>query len=210
MNFLTTHEGAKIMVTEKRDPKTGRIVVEGGDEADYIQVHDYDSDEDGTADGITVEAYDAEGNQTFGQNYTAAEASRMSIKGGAGDDVIEVDRDVQYGLNLEGGKGNDSIVGGAGNDRIFGGEGNDRIFGGEGDDRLLGGEGDDVMYGGAGNDQMWGGPGNDRMAGQAGDDEMYGGFGNDSMRGGFGNDTLHGQEGQDDLKDNLGTNDVNQ
>jgi Ca2+-binding RTX toxin-like protein len=210
MNFLATYKGVKIMVTEKRDPKTGRIVVEGGDEADNIRVHNYDSDEDGITDGVTVESYDAEGNQTFGQNYTAAEAERMSIKGGAGNDRIEADADVQYGLNLEGGDGDDQILGGAGNDRISGGAGNDRLYGSGGDDRMFGSGGDDLMYGGTGDDQMWGGEGNDRMAGQAGDDEMYGGLGNDSMRGGFGNDTLHGQEGQDDLKDNLGTNDVNQ
>jgi serralysin len=109
------------MVTEKRDPKTGRIVVEGGDDIDNIYVHNYDSDGDGTTDGITIEAYDETGNKTFGKNYTAAQAKKMSIKGGDGDDLIRVADDVQYGLNLEGGEGDDQIVGGAGNDTIKGG-----------------------------------------------------------------------------------------
>jgi hypothetical protein len=44
------------MVDEKRNRRTGKITVEGGDDVDDIRVHNYDSDGDGKTDGITVEA----------------------------------------------------------------------------------------------------------------------------------------------------------
>jgi subtilisin family serine protease len=56
---------------------------------------------------------------------TSAFAGRVTLDGGAGNDV------------LISGKGNDKLIGNAGNDSLTGGLGNDSLDGGEGTDRVL-------------------------------------------------------------------------
>jgi Ca2+-binding RTX toxin-like protein len=80
-------------------------------------------------------------------DLTGAEAAydRLTINGGAGDDVIDASGVLvgTIGLTLNGGDGNDVIIGS---------DGDDVILGGSGDDVLLGGLGNDVIDGGDGND----------------------------------------------------------
>ncbi|MCY6490811.1 DUF4347 domain-containing protein [Leptolyngbya sp. GGD] len=68
---------------------------------------------------------------------------------------------INFGLNLNGGNGIDTIRGAAGNDTLRGGNGNDILFGNDGDDTLFGDNGDDRLRGGLGNDTLTGGLGND-------------------------------------------------
>jgi len=73
-----------------------------------------------------------------------AGSDRLTVKGLAGDDVLDatsVAADAML-LTLDGGDGDDIVLGGAG------------------DDTLLGGAGDDVLIGGPGTDTIDGGPGN--------------------------------------------------
>ena len=67
-----------------------------------------------------------------GEHYTA-ELAGMTVRGGAGDDV------------LWGATGGNSLFGDAGNDWIVGNAGNDVIAGGAGDDVLKGGGGSDIF-----------------------------------------------------------------
>ena len=82
--------------------------------------------------------------------------SNVSIKGGAGDDVLKVGDTFTdtFTYTIAGVGGNDTITGGAGDDTIEGGAGNDQLNGGDGDDTLTGGEGDDNLDGGPGNDTL--------------------------------------------------------
>ena len=76
-----------------------------------------------------------------------------SIRGGSGDDVIDLTSAVYgYGnVTIDGGAGNDVIWGNAGNDVLMGGAGNDTLHGGAGDDLfLLDALGHDTVDGGAG------------------------------------------------------------
>ena len=185
------------MVQERRDEKTGAIIVEGSDQGDFFRVHNHDGD--GKADGLTVTAIGADGEVESSRNYSEAEARRLQIHGG-GDDQIEVGRDVQIGIEIYGGDGDDRIGGGGGNDRIIGGDGNDRLYGNDGDDTIGGNTGNDEIYAGRGNDLTTGGEGNDAIYGGAGDDEIYGQAGRDTLDGEGGEDYVYGQEGQDVVK----------
>lgn len=129
--------------------------------------------------------------------FTAADAKRLEIRGGNGNDQIVVDKNVRTGLTLRGGNGNDTIVGGSGNDRIFGGRGNDVLVGRGGNDYINGGNGNDMILGGRGNDTLVGGNGNDLIAGGRGNDRIFGGNGSDVMFGGRGNDYINGGRGID-------------
>lgn len=52
---------------------------------------------------------------------------------------------IDAGLNINGGSGNDVITGGRGADEINGGSDNDTLTGGAGFDKLLGGDGNDIL-----------------------------------------------------------------
>jgi Ca2+-binding RTX toxin-like protein len=68
-------------------------------------------------------------------------------------------------LTLDGGAGDDRLAGGAGNDTLFGGDGNDSIDGNGGSDKASLGAGDDTF--------VWDpGDGSDTIEGQAGSDRM--------------------------------------
>ena len=66
--------------------------------------------------------------------------TRVSLMGGAGDDV------------LVGGSGSDTLYGEAGDDSLYGGGDRDWLYGGDGRDRLAGGGAYDILRGGAGPD----------------------------------------------------------
>ena len=130
----------------------------------------------------------------------------IHIRGGRGNDVIEIDLgDLAIPMRISGGAGNDTITGGAGpsvisgsagDDTIYGGAGHNRIYGRAGNDTITGGDSADVIFGGWGNDVIHGGAGNDRLYGQRGSDTIYGEVGENSLWGGRG-DTLYGDSSKD-------------
>jgi len=128
----------------------------------------------------------------------------LTIRAGAGDDVIEVAPNVKVNIVVEGGDGDDTITTGAGNDRIDGGAGNDvissgagrdDIFGNSGDDVIIGGAGVNVIHGGDGDDEITAGPDTNFIDGGAGDDVIIGGGRSDVLSGGTGNDRIAVGEG---------------
>ena len=145
------------------------------------------------------------------------ESQELTIRAGAGDDVIRVASNVKVNIVVDGGDGNDFIRTGAGDDRIDGGAGNDTIsagagrndvFGNSGNDRIYGGSGTDVLHGGDGDDQIRGGAGNDFIDGGAGNDSLHGGSGDNILAGGRGDDVIRSGSGNDVIYTGAGSNRV--
>ena len=124
-------------------------------------------------------------------------AQELTIRAGAGDDVIEVAPNVRVNIVVEGGDGDDTISTGAGDDRIDGGAGNDTIVSGAGRDDVFGNSGDDVIAGGDGVNIIHGGDGADLVTAGSGTNFIEGGAGNDTIRGGGASDILSGGTGDD-------------
>lgn len=158
-----------------------------------------------------------------GESYEVnlGRGQELTIRAGAGDDVIEVAPNVTVNIVVEGGDGDDTITtgagddridGGAGNDTIFSGAGRDDIFGNSGDDVIVGGDGVNIIHGGDGNDEITAGSGTNFIEGGAGDDVILGGGKSDILSGGVGNDRIVAGEGKstiytgagDDVVDNAG------
>lgn len=140
--------------------------------------------------------------------FEMADAQALTVRAGAGDDVIDVAADVKVNLIVYGEAGDDTITTGAGNDVVFGGDGNDTLRTGAGRDYVEGGNGDDTIDAGSGNDVVYGGDGNDVLVGGAGDDYLEGGNGDDLLRGGAGNDMLSGGNGNDRIESGSGSDRV--
>jgi Ca2+-binding RTX toxin-like protein len=141
-------------IHERRDPKTGRVIIEGSEGNDDIHVKRRMVE--GHEDGVIIESRDDKGDL---ESYTlsAEEVKRgggITIDAGKGNDTIFVDDNVHTDFGLYGGIGDDTIHGGAGNDTIIGGEGNDTIHGGAGNDYIMGNEGKDKLYGDGGQDTI--------------------------------------------------------
>ncbi|BAZ09644.1 5'-nucleotidase/2',3'-cyclic phosphodiesterase [Calothrix sp. NIES-4071] len=96
-------------------------------------------------------------------------------------DPVIAQFNIEAGITLNGGNGQDTLNGKGGDDTINGGNGNDTLFGNRGNDTLLGGNGDDVLWGGAGVDLLNGANGNDTLIGGLGNDTLTGGRGNDKF-----------------------------
>ncbi len=102
---------------------------------------------------------------------------RLTIRGGAGSDVLRAYDPLESGLCpgttqrvLVGGDHGDRIIGDRQSQRIFGGTGSDTVFAGPGADRVQGDGGNDVTNGGIGNDALYGGAGRDTAEGALGTD----------------------------------------
>lgn len=70
-----------------------------------------------------------------GTTYFApvSQVKSIHVEGGAGDDYIDIGRDVALPAELVGARGNDTLGGGTKHDTLSGGEGDDVLFGGAGD-----------------------------------------------------------------------------
>jgi Ca2+-binding RTX toxin-like protein len=103
----------------------------------------------------------------------------------AGDQTVPADG--TFGIDVNGGDGNDSITVIAKDDQV----GGVKLSGDAGDDVLTGADSGDSLDGGDGNDRLIGGKGGDDMNGGAGNDTMVwnNGDGSDFVDGGDGNDT---------------------
>jgi len=189
-------------LTESRDAE-GNIALTGTGGNDEIKVTEHYEDTWGnwireklgmerTADGVTVS--DGQGDS---KTYLGAEADRLTIAGGEGNDTIAVDAGVGNSIRLAGDGGNDYLQGGGGNDTIDGGTGIDTAYGLSGNDTIRGGDGRDYLDGGRGDDQVFGEGGNDAVIGGRGEDSLDGGEGDDVLAGGEGKDRHTGGAGSD-------------
>jgi Ca2+-binding RTX toxin-like protein len=104
--------------------------------------------------------------------WTAEQLGHAKFDLRGGNDTFVAQADVDVGLWVYGGNGNDRIVSGAGSDSLRGGDQDDWLDGGEGDDVLWGGGGDDVLLGGGGSDQLGDVYGYNVLDGGAGADLM--------------------------------------
>jgi Ca2+-binding RTX toxin-like protein len=122
-----------------------------------------------------------------------------------GDDLVRVDEangafTTTTPTQLNGQRGNDTLIGGSA-DTLNGGDGNDNLIGGSGAETLIGGDGNDVADGNQGADVALLGAGNDRFTWDPGDgsDVVEGQAGHDAM-------TFNGSNGaeQFDVSANFG------
>ncbi|MGC4896032.1 M91 family zinc metallopeptidase [Micromonospora sp. DT31] len=194
----------------------GRMIVNTGSGDDEIRVvRDPDTGElsvEGTISGFPV-------SQEVPDGY------ELTIRGGAGDDHVEVgpgvgavtvlgssgDDRIHTGAGDDivlGGDGDDTIESGAGDDRVSGGGGQDYLYTYTGDDRVVGGSGEDTIYGGSGDDRLSGGDHADYLDGGRGADSLDGGRHADVLSGGRGNDTIAGGAGDDTVYTGRGTDTV--
>jgi Ca2+-binding RTX toxin-like protein len=92
---------------------------------------------------------------------------------GDGNDSFQyVENVLGYGLDVDGGSGDDTIAGGQRDDTLSGGPGADTLQGNLGDDTLAGGPGPDSYFGGGGNDSLLNSYANDDFVGGPGLDTV--------------------------------------
>ncbi len=199
-------------------PGTDSILIDGSD----IQLGDgtYAGDTialnpaTGAAPGsytATQQSQDTSGNPTSGSvTFTMpADVEGLAIKGGDGNNLIQVNSAIYQNITLDGGAGNDTLIAGSGNDVLIGGGGSNLLMGGAGDDILYGDEPPRVAAdalnspgGGLTPNTNAGTVGNDTLIGGAGDNQLYAGNGNDVLIGG---DAVQ-QNGQWVLENTVGSN----
>lgn len=91
--------------------------------------------------------------------YDTSDVKEIRIHGLDGDDIIEVDDEIDTPVILYGGNGNDVLRGGGGTNTLIGSNGNDTIIAGAGTNRLEGNAGDDTIIDGGGTNTVVGGSG---------------------------------------------------
>ena len=166
------------------------VFTTNGSGNDQVQVSQRD---DGTVDvSVNGETYEV----------ALAQGQELTLRVGAGEDVVEVAPNVRVNIVVDGGDGDDDItLQGSGNSRIDGGDGDDHVdlsassgrndvFGNTGNDGIVGGNGADVLYGGDGNDVIDGGDGTNYLEGGKGDDEFDAATGKNMVSGGQGDDGI--------------------
>lgn len=184
------HHDAQVEIARERTNAGGyvssdQLVFTTGARDDAIGVRQRD---DGTLDvEVNGERYEVR----LGQGQ------ELTLRAGAGNDVIEVAPNVTVNIVVEGGDGDDTITTGAGDDRIDGGRGDDTISSGAGRDDVFGNSGRDVITGGAGVNIIHGGDGDDEITAGPGTNFIDGGAGDDLVRGGGASDILSGGTGND-------------
>ena len=114
--------------------------------------------------------------------------SRIRVNAARGDDLVRIDESngaftTTTPTQLNGQRGNDTLVGGSGADTLNGGDGNDNLVGGSGNETLIGGKGNDAADGNQGADVALLGAGDDRFTWDPGDgsDVVEGQAGHDAM-----------------------------
>src|SRR5438874_1945165 len=142
---------------------------------------------DGADDNVTVSV--AGGLLVHGQVTGGLASGSDWDSATAGNQTVPADG--TFGVDVNGGDGNDSITVLAKKTEITG-------------VKLDGGAGDDVLTGADSNDSLIGGDGNDRLVGAGGADTMSGGAGNDTLvwNNGDGSDVINGDAGRDDVEVN--------
>jgi uncharacterized protein (TIGR03118 family) len=87
-------------------------------------------------------------------SFELALVSRIQFDGWAGDDRIDIAKEIILPTILDGGAGNDTLSGGSGNNILLGGPGDDDPLGSVNRDILIGGEGSDRLRGGGDDDLL--------------------------------------------------------
>lgn len=171
--------------------------------------------QDGDAQGIYGQRYDAAGDAVGGEFHVSTYVTSSQINASIaaldnGGFVVTWQSNGQdgdaYGIFAQqfdgvlfGTSADDTIDddfganvmdGQAGDDTLKGKGGTDTISGGNGRDVLKGGNMDDTLLGGSGRDKLFGGNDNDTLKGHAGNDKLTGGMGQDTLKGGSGADTF--------------------
>src|SRR6266540_699600 len=119
---------------------------------------------DGADDNVTVSV--SGGLLVHGQTTGGLNSGSDWDSAAAGDQTVPADG--TFGVDVNGGDGNDAITVLARTTEIAG-------------VKLVGDGGDDVLTGADSNDSLSGGDGNDRLVGAMGGDDMSGGAGNDTL-----------------------------
>ncbi|MBL8498862.1 calcium-binding protein [Nitrosomonas sp. JL21] len=198
----------------------GNDALTGGDGFDSADYSDATS-------AVTVNL--STGTATGGAGNDTLAGIEQVVGSSFNDTLVGVSNAFDFGVYLQGGKGNDSIVGSDNSfNQLEGGEGKDSLIGGNSDDTLIGGLGADVLTGGEGwdtidyfdalssvtvnleNGTASGGAGNDilrsieQVSGSSYNDTLIGGTGDNSLWGLDGNDVLVGGDGFDNLEGDFG------
>ena len=153
-----------------------------------------------------------------GEEKTFTGVKKASIDGKAGNDAIDIDPCIGIGLDVRGGKGNDSIQaqsdtfqdrgGGGFADYAKGKHPRVRIAGGKGDDdisssfdyaKLLGGRGEDSISSSGNDTTIRGNQGNDVIVDHGIRADVHGGRGNDLIVADGLAARIHGGPGNDDI-----------
>jgi Ca2+-binding RTX toxin-like protein len=98
----------------------------------------------------------------------------IRVYAGRDDDLVRLDDangafTTTTPTQVNGQRGDDTLIGGSGADTLNGGDGNDNLVGGSGDETLIGGDGNDAVDGNQGADMALLGAGNDRFTWDPGD-----------------------------------------
>lgn len=137
----------------------------------------------------------------------------LSVLGDAQDNSIDISRDVNGNLLVNGGavtiQGGTATIQNTKQLVVFAGDGNDTVTINQANGLVLpavlyGGNGNDVLNGGAGNDKLYGQNGKDSLFGAGGNDLLYGGADDDRLEGGDAFDQVFGEGGNDLLVWNPG------
>ncbi|MEV0649120.1 M91 family zinc metallopeptidase [Phytomonospora sp. NPDC050363] len=137
-----------------------------------------------------------------GHKTTYPPCTPLTIRTGAGDDVVDVDTGASP-ITVLGGDGAEKVTAKGGPHTVLTGGGDDKVNGGSyvgtgsGNDEIQAGDGDDVIAGGTGNDEIYGGKGADSIDGGSGDDYVDGQDGDDVLHGGDDADIVYGLDGVD-------------
>jgi len=137
-----------------------------------------------------------------------------------GNDKISIEAGLRnmlgdlYGVEIDGGEGNNKITAGSGDDHVVVGNGNNKIFAEAGDDLIEAGSGKNKVFGSEGDDDISVGAGQNKIEGEAGDDHIRAREGNDKIHGGLGDDSIEAGTGRnkvwgDDGDDEISTGDDN-
>lgn len=199
-------------------------VVVDPDDAEVVQITDFDPTEQDRNDAETITLLDENGQLLPASDFNNPDTTALCIhdaEDGSGA-ILQLDGvDVAFVAGVTASELQDNIdswlgnlVGpqvqsnhgtGASNDlagtddaeviRAYGG--NDTVEAAGGDDLIFAGNGDDVVDGGDGDDTLRGGFGNDLLEGGDGDDYLLGKFGDDTLEAGEGTDLLKGGSGDD-------------
>ncbi len=173
--------------------KTGRLTVNGTDDADTISLSQKGNQLIVNRNGKTTRFPLAGVKQLLvppsagGDTITVSIPLDCSIGGGTGNDTITL---AGGDMTLSGGTGNDKIVCGIGGHQIDLGKGNDRLTTGRGRDTITAGDGNDTIRTGAYKDVIDAGNGDDSISTGSGADLILTASGNDTVNAGAGNDRV--------------------
>jgi Ca2+-binding RTX toxin-like protein len=131
--------------------------------------------------------------------FTREEMSRLTIKGGSGNDRINVGPGVDVPVKVDGGRGSDTLFNASHGSTIQGGTGRDEIRSFGSGNNIQGGWGNDFITSNGNFNQVGGGFGHDRIGAVGYGNNVQGGFGWDRIgvlgggnvaNGGFGFDSV--------------------